>query len=416
VSRRERQVDVLVVGGGPAGLSIATELARLGAGAVEVVEREEQAGGIPRHSAHVGYGLRDLHRVTTGPGYARRLVESAIGAGVSVRTGVTATDWAGARTLDATGPDGLERIAARAVVLATGARERPRPARLVPGSRPDGVLTTGLLQQLVHLHDAPVGRSAVVVGAEHVSWSAALTLQEAGARVVAMVTDLPRQQSYPAFRVAALLRWGFPLLTGTTVTRLVGRPRLSGVEVRHADGRVAVLPADTVVFTGDWVPDHELARRGGLVIDRGTRGPAVDTALRTSAAGVFAVGNLVHPVETADVAALRARATAALVVEHLAASTTDVPAAVTVQGGGPIAWVAPNRVAPDGPAPPGGRFALWPRAFVVAPATLEVRQGERLLHREPRPRGLVPNRTVHLAAEWTPRVDAAGGPVTVTAR
>jgi pyruvate/2-oxoglutarate dehydrogenase complex dihydrolipoamide dehydrogenase (E3) component len=257
----------------------------------------------------------------------------------------------------------------------------------------------------------PVGRSAVVVGAEHVSFSAVVTLAHAGVRVVAMVTDLPRQQSYAAFRAGALARWAFPLLTGTTVTRLVGSPRLTGVEVRSGAGDTAVLDADTVVFTGDWIPDHELARRGGLAMDAGTRGPAVDTASRTSAPGVFAAGNLVHAVETADAVALEAPAVADAVLRHLAGDAS-LPAPVALRTEPPLAWIAPNLVDPQGPPPPRDRFVVWTTAFAARPL-LEVVQDGRLLHRHLSWRTLVPNRPFGLPAGWLPAVDAAGGPVSL---
>ena len=408
-----RAVDVLVVGAGPAGLSAAMELARAGAGVVEVLDREQRPGGIPRHSHHTGYGLRDLHRAMTGPAYARRRTDLALEAGAWLRTGVTATGWAGPLTLETVSPGGLELITARAIVLATGARERPRSARLVPGSRPSGVYTTGQLQQAVYVHHQRVGTRAVVVGAEHVSFSAALTLQHGGVRVAAMVTDLPRQQSYLAFRVAAAARYRFPLLTGSALTRLLGHPRLEAVEVRRPDGRLEVIEADTVVFTGDWIPDHELARRGALAIDPGTRGPSVDTALRTSRPGVFAVGNLLRGVETADVVALEGAAVSAQVLGHLSGAVPEPDVAVRAEH--PLRWVAPNRVGPTGPPPPRGRFVVWSTEFVARPV-LEVRQGPRLLHRQRSGLTLVPNRPVDVSARWGSRVDLDAGPVTVSLR
>lgn len=235
-------------------------------------------------------------------------------AGATLRTGVTVTGWAGPLTVDTTAPTGLERITARAVVLATGARERSRSARLVPGSRPPGVYTTGELQQAVHLYRQRIGSHAVVIGDEPISHAAADTLRVAGLEVVAMVTDRA-----PA-RLAALTRGGdrAPVLGRTTVTALTGRERLTGVSVRHHDGRTATLRCDTVVFTGDWIPEHELARRAGVALDPGTRGPAYDAAHRTSEAGVFAVGNLLHGVESAGVALAEGRAVAAPVLRHLA--------------------------------------------------------------------------------------------------
>ncbi|MGW2823997.1 NAD(P)/FAD-dependent oxidoreductase [Streptomyces sp. NPDC001443] len=406
-----REVDVLVVGAGPAGLATAARLAAAGAGRVEVLDREEQAGGVPRHCAHGGYGtwLRPL----TGPGYARLLLDAADRAGASVRTGVTALDWAGPLSLHTVGPHGPETIDARAVVLATGARERPRAARLVPGTRPAGVYTTGELQQSVHLYRQHIGTRAVVVGAEDVSYAAAATLWAAGVAVVAMVTDLPRAQAGPARAADARLRHRVPLLTGTSVTELVGRGRLSGVRVRHRDGRTATLACDTVVFTGDFVPDHELARRGGLSLDPGTRGPAVDGGLRTSRPGVFAAGSVLHAVESAATAAREGAYAGSTVRDWLA--TGGWPDGVPLLVDPPLRWIAPNRVVPaDGSQGERGPYVLR-TSVVAARPVLNVSQDDRLLHTERlRTRTAVPHRTLALTAHWTGRVDPKGGPVRVT--
>ncbi|POX51659.1 oxidoreductase [Streptomyces sp. Ru71] len=306
-----RAVDVLVVGAGPAGLTAAARLAAAGAGRVEVLEREQRAGGVPRHCAHGGFGT--WPRPLTGPRYARRLTDTARRAGAAVRTGVTVLDWAGPLTLTAVSPGGPETITARAVLLATGARERPRTARLVPGTRPAGVYTTGELQQAVHLYGQHIGARAVVVGAQDVSYAAATTLRAAGVRVAAMVTEDPRPRTAPARAAHARLWHGVPLLTDTSVTELLGHGRLSGVRVRRRDGRTTVLACDTVVFTGDFTPEHELARRGALTLAAGTRAPAVDTSWHTSRPGVFAAGGLTHPGRSATTAA-RAGAQAARAV------------------------------------------------------------------------------------------------------
>ncbi|MEV7612178.1 FAD-dependent oxidoreductase [Streptomyces sp. NPDC089799] len=404
-------VDVLVVGAGPAGLALAAGLAGAGAGRVEVLEREQEAGGVPRHCLHGGFGgfggvgaftgiggpvpLPWLH----GPEYARRSVEAAVAAGASVRTGVTATGWAGPLSLETTSPAGLERITARAVVLATGARERPRSARLVPGSRPAGVLTTGELQQSVHLYGRPVGRRAVVVGAEPVARHAVATLRRSGAAVVAMVTERPRARAVP----------GVPLLTATTVDELRGRGRLSGVAVRHEDGRSGLLACDTVVFTGDWVPDHELARRGGIVLDPGTRGPRVDPSFRTSAPGVFAVGNALHGIERAGTAAREGVAAAAPVLAHLAGAPWPERGPDLIVRA-PLVWVAPNRL--TGTA---GRPFLLRSGEPLSGPVVTVGQDGRLLWRRRYAGPVSPSRSLRLPPGWTARVDPAGGPVVVRA-
>ena len=398
---------VVVVGAGPAGLSAAAELRRLAAGPVLVADREPEPGGVPRHSWHTGYGLRDLRRVMTGPAYARALVSAALAAGAELRTGATVTGWTtgpdGTHAVTMTSPAGRETVAAAAVLLATGCRERPRTARLVPGDRPAGVMTTGELQQRVYLGGERLGGRALVVGAEHVSFSAALTLAHAGADVVALVTGHERQQSYPAFRFGAAVRSRVPVWTTSAVRRIAGRGRLEGVEVADVrTGAARFVPCELVVFTGDWIPDHELARLAGLAMDPGTRGPVVDTTLATSLAGVFAAGNLVHAAETADIAALSGRHAA----RHIApaihggleggleggpargpGSHAAGPVPVLVEP--PLRWISPNAIGAAAP-PPLGRFVLRSAGFRRG-ARLEVRQDGRLLART-RPVRLIPER------------------------
>jgi thioredoxin reductase len=407
-------VTVVVVGAGPAGLAAAVELRRRGVGDVLVVEREAAVGGIPRHAQHQGFGLRDLRRPLSGPAYACRYAELAARAGAELRTETMVTGWSPAGPLELTGPGGRETGEPNAVILATGCRERPRSARLVPGSRPEGVMTTGTLQQLVYLKGRNVGRRALVVGAEHVSFSALLTLSHGGARPVGMVTELPRHQSVALFRAGAAARWRVPLWTRTAVTAIHGRPRVEEVELTGLDtGAVRSIECDTVVFTADWIPDHELAVMGGLAIDAGTRGPAVDAALRTSRPGVFAAGNLLHGAETADIAALSGRHAAA----HLKGQTPfrlveGWPAArVPVECEPPLHWIAPNAIAPGEAIPPRGRFALRSLEFARRPR-VEIAQDGRTLWSGHVAR-LVPGRSARLPHAWTAGVDPAGGPVRV---
>ncbi|MBL8055732.1 MAG: FAD-dependent oxidoreductase, partial [Anaerolineales bacterium] len=186
--------EVLIVGAGPAGLSAGLALKEQGVQNVLVVDREPTPGGIPRLCHHTGFGLRDLRGVYSGPAYARRYVQQAERAGLEIRTATTVTGWRPAGGVTVTSPRGLGEITAKAILLATGCRERPRSARLIPGRRPAGVFTTGSLQRFVYEHHLPVGRRAVIVGAELVSLSALMTLGHAGVTTVAMVTDLPRHQ------------------------------------------------------------------------------------------------------------------------------------------------------------------------------------------------------------------------------
>ena len=404
--------DVLVIGAGPAGLAAARALA-LGGVRTTVVEREQHAGGVPRHCDHTGFGVRDLHRAMSGPRYAAELVRRAEAAGVRIETETMATGWTALDEISLTSPTGIRTVSADAIVLATGARERPRSARLVPGDRPEGIFTTGQLQQWVHLQHLPVGRDALVVGAEHVSYSAVLTLRSAGVRTVAMVTDLPQHQSYGPFAGATRRGLRVPLWTDTDVVSIRGHGRVREVELRDrtTDTRRTVA-VDTVVFTGDWVPDHELARSAGAALDASSKCPVVDGSGRSTVEGIYAAGNLVHPAETADIAAVRGAA----VGRALAGRLTGDPGvlargSVDVVVAAPLLWSAPGRITPgDSSELPHGLILrsaeFWQRPTVV------IAQGRRTLARF-RVREAAPNRSLRVPLGWSALVEPDGGEVHV---
>lgn len=409
------EVDVVIVGGGPAGLAAAVELRRRRVERVLVLEREAELGGIPRDCHHVGFGWLDLRRLLSGPGYARRWATLVRDEGVEAWTESSATRWKGPCTLQVTSPRGVFDVSARAVLLATGCRERPRAARLVPGARPAGVLTTGALQRLVHGSGQRVGRRAVVVGAEHVSFSAVHTLTASGTEVAAMVTDLPRLQTYAPLAWLAAGRRGIPILRDSDLTQIFGRGRVEGVQVAHRPtGATTTVECDTVVFTGDWIPDHELARAGGLAMDGGTRGPQVDGWFRTSVPGVFAAGNLLHGAEASGLVALEGRAGAAAIARFLGEGCWRQGPVVPVLAEPPLRWVAPNALVPR-QAPPAIRPFVTRTARFLRDGVLEVKQGARILHAA-RFRELVPNRSVRLRGHWTGAAEPEGPPVVVSAR
>ena len=404
----------VIVGGGPSGLASAIELRRLGISPVTVIEREREAGGIPRHSDHSGFGLRDLRTVLSGPRYAQRYRELAEEEGVEVLVETMVTDWEGVRALKLTGPHGRWELEPPAVVLATGCRERPRSARLVPGSRPAGVMTTATLQQLVHLRGQKVGRRAVIVGAEHVSFSAVATLAHGGASVVGLVTELPHHQSLRTFRAGAAVRYRAPVWTRTQVSAIYGTGRVESVELTELDsGRTRTVDCDLVIFTADWIPDHELAVMAGCELDPGTRGPLIDPALRTTLRGVFAAGNLLHPAETADLCALDGRHVAPAVAAYLR-GPGEWPSHVRITSRSPLAWVAPNLLLATGHPPPRDRFLLRTREF-VSRARVQIRQDGRELW-SGRVGRLVPGRSAHIPAGWAAGVDHQGGPVIVAVK
>ncbi len=405
-----KRTAVLIVGAGPAGLSAALELKRLGLSDVIVVDREAQGGGIPRLCHHTGFGLRDWHRIYSGPRYARRYIRQAAVDGLEILTSTTISGWHGPATVTYTSPSGLGLIEARAILLATGCRERPRSARLVPGSRPQGIFTTGSLQRFVNEHKLPVGRRAVIVGAEPVSLSALMTLARAGLSGAMMITELPQPQIY--FPVA-LAKWFMadlithtPIRTSTRVSRILGRKHVEGVEITQLDtGQSETVACDTVVFSGDWIPEYELARSGGLTIDCGTRGPKTDAYFRTSKRGVFAAGNLLRGAETADMSALEGRYAARRIHDFLKRDTWPAPM-FPVQVETPITWVFPNGVSASNERPSTNYFTFRVNEFRQE-AHAQVCQGNNILYTQLFHR-LRPNQSMRLASDWLTDINLDG--------
>ena len=401
--------EVLIVGSGPAGLAAAIALRRQGIESVLVVDREQEAGGVPRHCAHTGYGIRDLRRLMTGPQYARHYVRSAEAAGVELRTETFVTGWKAPTCLTTTSPRGIEEIEARAVVLATGCRERPRGATRCPERGRRACLQPGPSSSSF---TSTAFRSAAVPSSSAPSMSASLPCSPSPmprTEIVAMVTDHPVDQTYPLLRLATAGRHRVPVWTGQRVVDVLGPRRVEGVElVDLATGRTRRVECDTLVFSGDWVPDHELARAGGLVIDAGSKGPWIDPGQRTSVKGVFAAGNLLHAAETADVAALCGRHVADRVLSFLRRGEWPESAPIPIEYDPPLSWISPSALRPPA-AIPHGEFILRVDQVLQRPL-LEARQGARLLwsHRYRRLRPALP---IHLPAGWARSVEAEGGPL-----
>lgn len=403
---------VAIIGGGPAGLSVAKQLAAAGV-EVTIYEREAVAGGIPRHSDHPGYGIRDRKRFMSGPRYAKVLVDEALAAGATIKTRACVTGWADEQTLEVTSPQGRLLVRPQVFCFATGARERPRTARMIPGDRAQGVLTTGQLQNLVHLHHEQVGERAVVVGAELVSWSAAMTLQEAGCQTVALISQYPKGEAYGLFTGPGSVFFRTKVITNSEVVAVQGRGRVSGVEIADLrTGERRVLECDTVVFTGDWIGDHELLRAGGVALDPASKSPIVDAAMRTTRPGVFAVGNINHPVETADVVAIEGQVAGQRILEHLRGA--GVPrAGIAVRVEAPLRWVSPSIHRVGGSAPARGRLVSWVDEYIARP-TVVAQQDGREIARVRLAWPAAPGRAFRIPSEVLADAQAGGGDVTIT--
>lgn len=293
--------QVLIVGAGPAGLAAARALANQGVKDILVIDRDDAPGGLPRFCHHPGFGLEYARWPYTGSGFAKRLLRDLAGTGVRIECQTTLLAVRDGPVAEITGPRlGFRQMRPRAVILATGIRESNRGNLLIPGARAEvGILTTGQLQQLVARRVKLPTRlkSAIVIGTEHVAFSAIWTARNAGLRVRAMVGEEDRIMSFAPLGTLARAA-GIDVLTRAHLREIVTENGVPSAVILETPKGIRRLPTDAVVFTGNWIPEVAALAGGPVMLDPRTGGPEIDQAMRTSAPGVFAAGNMLHGVES----------------------------------------------------------------------------------------------------------------------
>ena len=338
---------IVVIGSGPAGLAAARALADRGEQRILVIDRDDEPGGLPRFCHHPGFGWEFTHRLENGPAFARRLLGALDPTAITVLPRTSALSVRpGPEVEIVSAQHGHMRLHPRAVILATGIRERPRSARLVPGRRPErGILTTGQLQQMVARGVATGGRRAVVIGTEHVAFSVLLTARHAGLTVVAMIGGEDRVMSYAGAGWLTRHLMGVPIHLSSTVADISGGDRVEAIIVNGPGGERSI-PCDTVVFTGDFIPDAAMLPGGTVALDPSTGGPKVDQYGRTSEPGVFAAGNLLRAVETSGRAAIEGTRVGTNVAAYVSGALGWPGNVTTVRLGEKLAYLMPQRWAP----------------------------------------------------------------------
>ncbi|MCS0497158.1 NAD(P)/FAD-dependent oxidoreductase [Ancylobacter sp. MQZ15Z-1] len=333
-------IDVIVVGGGPAGVAAAVELRRRGVERVVLLDREPELGGATRHCSHSPFGTREFGRVYLGAAYGRRLAQEAGQAGVDVRLGHSVVRMLDGGRLEVASARGAETLSARRLMIATGARERPRADRLLPGDRPIGVVTTGTLQAYVAFHGLMPFRRPVILGSELVSLSAVLTCLTHGARPLALLESAPNPLARAPFawfpRIA-----GVPFHCGAEVIDIRGADRVEAVAFRRSDGAVETLACDGVLLTGRFTPESALFRQSTIGVEAGSAGPAIDQDGRTADPMVFASGNILRAVETGGWAFREGRAVGRAIAADLARDAQIAPP-VPVTFDPPVKLVVPG--------------------------------------------------------------------------
>jgi NADPH-dependent 2,4-dienoyl-CoA reductase/sulfur reductase-like enzyme len=331
--------EVVIVGGGPAGLACARALKKAGLRDIIILEREAEAGGIPRHCGHSGYGLREFSRLMQGPDYARRLVDEVDGLDLRTKTTVLALRPSGEVLV--TGAQGPITITGNKVLLAVGARETPRSARLLTGTRPQGIVNTGMLQQMIYLQGRTPFQRPVVIGTELVSFSTLLTLRHVGVKPVAMIEAHDRITTRRPGDLVARHLFGVPVLLQTKLLRILGTDRVEGVEIDRGQG-IERLDCDGVILTGRFRPETALVVPSDLALDAGTYGPRIDQTMRCSDPSYFAAGNLLRGIETAGQCFREGTAVAGHILDALRQTAASPRNLIPVHAAAPLAYIYPQ--------------------------------------------------------------------------
>ena len=300
--------DLIVIGGGPAGLAAATAAYDQGLHDILIIERDRFLGGILNQCIHTGFGLQEFREELTGPEYAQRFVDRTLQDGIPFLLDTMVLALRSDRTVVAISPElGRLELHARAVVLSMGCRERTRAAIMVPGTRPAGVMTAGTAQRYMNVEGYLPGRNIVILGSGDIGLIMARRFTLEGAHVNAVLEIMPYSTGLTRNVVQCLDDYNIPLLLSHTVTSVHGGKRVTGVSIAQVDehrrpipGTEREIPCDTLITSVGLVPENELSKTAGVQLDVITGGAVVNQRLQTSVAGVFACGNVLQVHDLVD--------------------------------------------------------------------------------------------------------------------
>ena len=345
--------ELIVIGGGPAGLAAACAAWDKGVRDILILERDKELGGILNQCIHNGFGLTYFKEELTGPEYAGRFIKMLWETGVQVKTDTMVLAVTPAREVHAVNThDGYLVLRAGAIVLAMGCRERTRGAIGIPGDRPAGVLTAGAAQRYLNIEGYMVGKRVVILGSGDIGLIMARRMTLEGAKVLACVEVMPYSGGLNRNIVQCLNDFEIPLYLSHTITDIVGKHgRVERVVVSAVDENRAPIPGtemvfdcDTVLLSVGLIPENELSRAAGIEIDPRTNGPVVYENMQTSLPGVFAAGNVVHVHDLVDFVTAESQRAGAAAAEYLARRASDGAADLELVRGGKVNYTVPQKL------------------------------------------------------------------------
>ena len=346
--------DIVVVGGGPAGMAAAVAAYDKGITDVVILDREESLGGILRQCIHNGFGLHKLGRELTGPEYAAVYADMVKERGITVYHETMVTDITKDKVVTATNRNGILKIQAKAVILAMGCRERSRGALNICGTRPAGIYSAGTAQKLINCEGYMVGKKVVILGSGDIGLIMARRMSLEGAKVEAVCELMSYSGGLTRNIVQCLHDYDIPLYLSTTVVEIHGKERVTGVTVAQVDDRRQEIPetrrfieCDTLLLSCGLIPENELTQAAGICMDGITGGAVVDQNRQTSIAGIFACGNVLQVHDLVDYVSDEAEMAGIGAADYVM-GVQESDMSVSTKAGSGVRYVLPQRVNKNG--------------------------------------------------------------------
>ena len=383
--------DLVILGGGPAGLAAAVAAWEAGIRNMLILERDRELGGILNQCIHNGFGLHTFHQELTGPEYAQRFVSQVQQLGIPYKLNTMVLALDPDKTVTAMNPtDGLFQLHPKAVVLAMGCRERPRGALNIPGSRPAGIYTAGTAQRLVNMEGQLPGRECVILGSGDIGLIMARRMTLEGAHVQVVAELMPYSGGLKRNIVQCLDDFGIPLKLNHTVVDIQGKERVEGVTLARVEngkpvpGTEETYACDTLLLSCGLIPENELTRQAGAAMNPVTNGPLVNESLETSIPGVFAAGNVLHVHDLVDYVSQEAAAAGRNAARYIQEGPSSGEEALSIHCQNGVRYCVPAAIRPHAPDADSTLTLRMRVDGVYQNKAIVLRQGQQVLLRRKR--------------------------------